>query len=174
MSKAYLLCFGLLFNAVSSIAQQATPKEAFLEKWQNSRDYLIAIAEAMPAERYNFQPTERQMDFEAQLLHIRANMLWLGNTYFTAIPFDRNSLTQNLPEGKAAIIQELTSSFDAVYRFVEQADDSTLTATVSFFAGPKSKLQILNLLHDHVTHHRGQLIVYLNLNAIEPPRYSGW
>ncbi|MGK0251702.1 MAG: putative damage-inducible protein DinB, partial [Gammaproteobacteria bacterium] len=49
-----------------------------------------------------------------------------------------------------------------------------LKGTVEFFAGPKSRMQILNLLQDHVTHHRGQLIVYLNLNSIEPPQYSGW
>ena len=27
---------------------------------------------------------------------------------------------------------------------------------------------------EHLTHHRGQLIVYLNLNEINPPKYSGW
>ena len=43
-----------------------------------------------------------------------------------------------------------------------------------FFAGPKSKFQILNLLEDHVTHHRGQLIVYLNFKNSIPPSFIGW
>jgi uncharacterized damage-inducible protein DinB len=28
---------------------------------------------------------------------------------------------------------------------------------------------MLNILQDHVTHHRGQIIVYLNLKGIEAP-----
>jgi uncharacterized damage-inducible protein DinB len=37
-----------------------------------------------------------------------------------------------------------------------------------------NKLQILNLLNDHQTHHRAQLIVYLRINGIKPPDYVGW
>ena len=59
-------------------------------------------------------------------------------------------------------------------KIVKNTPDEELKEIVDFFAGPKSNLQILNLLQDHVTHHRGQLIVYLNLNEIEPPKYSGW
>jgi len=155
-------------------AQQDNPKDAFLEKWQNSRDYLIGIAEAMPEEGYSYKPTERQMTFGDQLLHIRGNMLWLGNTYFTDTNFDRNSLTVNPPQGKQAIIKAVTESFDEVYAFAKAFPEEELSETISFFAGPKSRYQILNLLQDHVTHHRGQLIVYLNLNEVEPPRFVGW
>ena len=114
------------------------------------------------------------MDFGSQLLHIRGNMLWLGNTYFTEVSFDKQSLKKNIPKGKAAIIKALKTSFDAVYAFVAATTEEGLKGTVEFFAGPKSRMQILNLLQDHVTHHRGQRIVYLNLNSIEPPQYSGW
>ncbi|WP_374662973.1 DinB family protein [Parasegetibacter sp. NRK P23] len=37
-----------------------------------------------------------------------------------------------------------------------------------------SKLQIINLLSDHQTHHRGQLLVYLRLCGLTPPKYVGW
>ena len=62
----------------------------------------------------------------------------------------------------------------AVVEIIENTNDADLKITVDFFAGPKSKLQILNLLQDHLSHHRGQLIVYLNLNNIKPPSYIGW
>jgi uncharacterized damage-inducible protein DinB len=32
-----------------------------------------------------------------------------------------------------------------------------------------NKLQFINFIHDHQSHHIGQLIVYLRLNNIEPP-----
>lgn len=167
-----LLLIGLVTTVMT--AQQDTAKDAFLEKWQNSRDYLIGIAEAMPAEKYSYKPTERQMDFGNQLLHIRGNMLWLGNTYFTSKEFDRKSISENIPEGKEAIIEALKKSFDEVYAFAKAYPEDKFSEPVEFFAGPKSRYQILNLLQDHVTHHRGQLIVYLNLNGIEPPKFIGW
>lgn len=145
-----------------------------MKKWENSRDYLIAVAEAMPEDKYNYKPTERQMTFGNQLLHIRGNMLWLGNTYFTDTNFDRNSLTVNPPQGKEAILKALTESFDKVYTFIKEHPEENLSETITFSAGPKSRYQILNLLQDHVTHHRGQLIVYLNLNDIDPPQFIGW
>ena len=167
-------CIILCFFTTFTYAQKDNAKDAFLEKWNNSKNYLIAIAEAMPEDKYTYAPTEREMNFGEQLLHMRGNMLWLGNTYFSSKEFDRKTLSQNIPEGKQAIINALKKSFDEVYDFVLQTPEGELKETVNFFAGPKSKLQILNLLQDHLTHHRGQIIVYLNLNTITPPDYSGW
>ena len=161
-----------LFIFGTTMAQQTTPKSAWLEKWENSKLYLMAIAEAMPEEHYDFKPTERQMSFKEQLVHIKGNMDWLSNTYFTEAEFKRS--TSDLPSTKMETIRLIEGAFDAAAEIITKASDEEMADTISFFAGPKSKLQILNLLQDHVTHHRGQLIVYLNLNEVEPPSFSGW
>ncbi len=155
----------------NKIQSQNDVKSAFLIKWENSKNYLLEIAEAMPEANYNFKPTERQMSFEKQLLHIRQNMLWLSETYFMK---EGKKSEKIEPKTKKEIISHLTASFNSVSEIIKTISTEDLTVPVDFFAGPKSKLQILNLLQDHVTHHRGQLIVYLNLNNIEPPKYSGW
>ncbi|MFT5104315.1 MAG: putative damage-inducible protein DinB [Candidatus Latescibacterota bacterium] len=164
-----ILALGLTF---SNYAQQPTYKEAFLEKWENSRDYLVVMAEAMPAEHFGFKPTERQMSFEEQLMHIKENMAWLSTTYFTELEFERGDKT--IPETKALVIVEITKAFNAAAVIIRNATPETFSDEVTFFSGPKSKMQIMNLMQDHVSHHRGQLVVYLNLNEIEPPRYVGW
>lgn len=155
------------------MAQQITFKAAFLEKWNNSRDYLIAVAEAMPEEHYDFKPTQRQRSFKEQLLHIQGNINWLDQTYFS-----KSEETVDQQDGdelnKAKIIVLLHKTFDTAYKDIETCSETNLKESVRFFAGPKSKLQIMNLLQDHVTHHRGQLLVYLNLKDITPPGYSGW
>ena len=171
MQKSLLL--QALFITSISMAQQTTFKGAFLEKWNNSRDYLIAVAEAMPEEHYDFKPTQRQRSFKEQLLHIQGNINWLDQTYFskseeTVDQQDNNELN------KAKIIDLLHNTFDIAYKNIETCSETDLKESVRFFAGPKSKLQILNLLQDHVTHHRGQLLVYLNLKEVTPPGYSGW
>lgn len=155
-------------------AQKDTAKEAFLEKWKNSKTYLIQIAESVPSSSYNFAPTPKQMDFKTQLVHIAENMLWLGNTYFVDRKFDREAFKKQAPENKEDVVQLLKTAFEDVFGYLEQTSEDDLKITVDFFAGPKTKLQILNLLQDHVTHHRGQLVVYLNLLEIEPPKFVGW
>jgi uncharacterized damage-inducible protein DinB len=169
--KKFILILALLIFA-TSFSQKATPKEAFLEKWDNSRDYLVAIAELMPEQFYDFKPTERQRSFKEQLLHIKGNMDWLSGTYFSVEEYKQ--VKTDTAISKEETIKLLTESFNASAELIKKASNEDLQETVEFFAGPKSKLQILNLLQDHVTHHRGQLIVYLNLKGQEPPKYVGW
>ncbi|WP_405378652.1 DinB family protein [Nonlabens sp. Asnod3-A02] len=163
----------ILFTSTASMAQQTTVKGAFLEKWNNSRDYLIAVAEAMPEEFYDYKPTERQKSFKEQLLHMQGNMNWLNTSYFVKNEGDKEKVDY-FTFNKKDTIELLQSSFDEVYKTIEATPEKDLKDIVDFFAGPKSKLQIMNLLQDHVTHHRGQLLVYLNLKGITPPKFSGW
>lgn len=155
---------------MSAIGQQDNFKGAFLEKWDNSRDYLIEIAQAMPANNYDFKPTKRQMSFSEQLEHIQGNISWLSSTYFDASKIVSSRATTE----KEQTIENLKNTFASARVAIENTPEDDFKTPVDFFAGPKSKLQILNLLHDHLSHHRGQLVVYLNLNEIEPPSYSGW
>jgi uncharacterized damage-inducible protein DinB len=164
-----ILLFTLLISS-TMFAQQANVKDAFLEKWDNSKTYLLEMAQLMPEEDYGYKPTERQRSFAEQLEHIQGNMDWLSTKYFSR----EKEKSDTFPSKKEQIISSLEKAFDAVGETVAATSEEELKETVEFFAGPKSKLQILNLLLDHVTHHRGQLIVYLNLKEIEPPRYVGW
>jgi len=164
----------LIFISITAttMAQQTSLKTAWLEKWDNSKEYLIGIAEAMPEEHYNFKPTERQMTFKEQLLHIKGNMDWLSNTYFSINEFDRSNKAQ--PKTKKETIEVLEFAFQQASHIIATTPEEEFADMVEFFAGPKSKIQILNLLQDHVSHHRGQLIVYLNLIEVEPPKFVGW
>jgi len=164
-----MLLFMLTINPLNA---QNDVISAFLLKWENSKNYLIEMAELMPKEKYNYQPTVREMSFQEQLLHIKNNMIWLSSTYF----MDKNYIKSNKtePKTKTETIAAMVIAFDKVTNIIKNVSLDDLPNEVDFFAGKKSKLQILNLMQDHVTHHRGQLIVYLNLNEIKPPKYSGW
>ncbi|NKI26753.1 DinB family protein [Arenibacter sp. 6A1] len=166
-----LLPFCIFFLSLSLKAQdQVIP--TFLEKWENSKTYLLKIAQAMPLEQYDYKPTPRAMSFKEQLQHIQQNMDWLRSSYLQQ---SEQKVKKSSPENeKEQLIAELSNAFDALSIALGEIPTSELATKVDFFAGEKTKLQILNLLQDHVTHHRGQLIVYLNLNQITPPKYIGW
>lgn len=165
-----LLVFFTALGACEAIAQ-GDPISAFQLKWQNSKEYLIDIAQIMPAEQYDYKPTERQMTFREQLLHIRKNMLWLSGDFIAGEAFE-DEVSGNF--SKEETIDLLVSAFDSVHETAAKMDEKDLAEITGFGDGTKTKLQILNLIQDHVTHHRGQLIVYLNLQGIEPPPYVGW
>lgn len=167
-----IVFFIALLVGMLSTAQQEDVKSAFLEKWNNSKEYLIEIAQAMPEDKYDFKPTERQMSFKTQLIHIHGNMKWLGTNYFDLEGYNESEDLTKL--SKEELLSILQNTFDSIYTSVEKTDVETLKDEVEFFAGPKTRLQMLNLLQDHVTHHRGQLVVYLNLCDVELPRYTGW
>lgn len=167
--KKYI--FLLTFLVITVATAQDTPISAFLEKWENSKNYLVEMAEAMPEDKYDYKPTERQKTFKEQLLHIKENMDWLSTTYFAK---NKKGATKQNYTTKTEVIQAIKKAFDNTAIIIKNASADELKEVVEFFAGPKTKLQILNLLQDHVTHHRGQIIVYLNLNNIKPPKYRGW
>lgn len=170
--KRNILFLLFIVPIFSTMSAQNNVKSAFLLKWENSKNYLLEIAEAMPKATYKYKPTERQMSFQEQLLHIRSNMVWLSEKYFVNGTYKKPEKIDS--KTKEEVILQLTNSFNKVAEIIKTISEEDLTTEVDFFAGKKSKLQLLNLIQDHVTHHRGQLIVYLNLNNIEPPKYSGW
>ncbi|ALM08363.1 DinB family protein [Sediminicola sp. YIK13] len=167
-----IISFILLSLFLNQAYSQDLTIPTFLEKWENSKTYLLEVAQAMPLEQYDYKPTSREMTFVEQLKHIQQNMEWLGSTYFNFIKPD--GTTEESKDLKSQTILELSNAFDLVGQAIKNATPEDLKTKVDFFAGEKTKFQILNLLQDHVTHHRGQLIVYLNLNNIEPPKYTGW
>lgn len=171
MKKISIITF-ITILIVNQIKAQNDVKSAFLLKWENSKNYLLEIAKAMPEANYNYKPTERQMSFQEQLLHIKENMVWLSGTYFVNANFIKSEKVTL--KTKEEIIKELENTFNNVSEIIKKVALKDLNSEVDFFAGPKSKLQILNLLQDHATHHRGQIIVYLNFNEIKPPKFSGW
>jgi uncharacterized damage-inducible protein DinB len=159
--------------SINSIGQ---PNDSLLNqlstKWMNAKMYALKMAELMPEEKYNFKPVPDEMSFGEQLLHIVQNMNWLSSTYLFGSK--QNSKSDGKALSKQLIINTLSSAYDSALAVHYRLTANQLNEVVPFFAGPKSRRQILILMHDHQTHHLGQLIVYLRLKGIKPPDYVGW
>jgi uncharacterized damage-inducible protein DinB len=147
--------------------------KASIIKLEHAKKYTSKVAELMPGEKYNFKPTPDEMTFGEQLLHLSANMKWLCTSYLSSseIPILK---TSKQCQNKECIITELNETYDYAIYVLRHFNPLQLSDTVTFFAGPMNKIQIINLLNDHQTHHRAQLLVYLRLNGIKPPEYVGW
>jgi uncharacterized damage-inducible protein DinB len=176
MMPARLLFFAvatLLFVTPKSFAQQKDSLTSQLEtKWKNAGIYTLKMAELMPEEFYDFKPTPDVMSFKEQLLHLAQNIEWLSTSYL--LSGKKPQKNDTAVKTKADVIQRLNEVYNIGLLAHQSLSAAQLNEVVSFFAGPKTKRQILLLLHDHQTHHVGQIIVYLRLKSIKPPAYVGW
>lgn len=140
-------------------------------KWANAKVYALKMAELMPEKYYDFKPVPEEMSFRQQLLHIANNMEWLSSSYLF-VP--KKNKIDTTTKDKAAIIKILSDAYDIGMMAHHNLSREQLDEVVPFFAEPMSRRQILILMHDHQTHHLGQLIVYVRLKGIKPPEYVGW
>ena len=172
ITKIQFNSIGFLLLMTNILFGQETLLEDFKIKWKNATDYTLEFAKAMPEENYSFKPVPAEMSFGEQLKHIAGNMVWLSSSYLNGAPTKLDPM--NTGNSKKEIIDILEKSFAYAAETVNHLNEKMLNQNVDFFAGFMTKRRILLLMTDHVTHHRGQLVVYLRLNGIEPPAYRGW
>lgn len=173
ISLIFLLSILLLYNPARAQGADSLFMDAIILKLQRAKDYTLRVATLMPGEKYSYKPSPDEMSFGEQLLHISANMGWLCSSYLDG-PENPVSASDKKAANKEEVITVVSAAYEYAIKVLQSFNLKHLSNHVTFFAGPMNKLQIINLLNDHQTHHRGQLIVYLRLNGIKPPDYVGW
>lgn len=58
-------------------------KHLALEALQKSRQYTLAVADAVPDGQYDFKPTEAVWSFKELMNHIAYSMIWMEENYLT-------------------------------------------------------------------------------------------
>ncbi len=168
----YLILFNLALLSYYGHAQQDGFIRDYGKKWANAMAYTLEVAELMPETHYDFKPAPEEMTFKEQLLHMMDNVSWLSSSYLGGQKSNTNF--KNKEYTKLQVIEIIREEFRLSALALNQLPPPALEEEVKFFAGPMNKRQIVALLNDHMTHHRGQLIVYLRLKGIKPPQYRGW
>jgi len=136
---------------------------------------FLAVAEAMPEDKYSFIPKVGNFDgvrsFGEQVKHVACAQFAFFNEFEGKKPPDDCEKGGHDPaRTKAELIKYLKDSFDYSNGVV-----ATLTAKNALdrvegvYAGPNSKLGISVIAVWHITDHYGQLVEYLRLNGIVPP-----
>lgn len=165
-----LLVIGGYTNADAQVTDSLQAQ--LLRKWINAKAYTLSLAELIPEQEYDFKPVPEEMSVREQLMHIAQNIKWLSSSYLSIkVPTEKKD---SLPKSKAEILKIVADAYNYGAMAHQQLLTSQLDEMVTFFAGPKSKRQMLVLMHDHQGHHLGQLIVYARLLGIKPPPYIGW
>lgn len=169
-----ILTLILLFVSIHCMAQNQPPLiQEFLQKWNNSRAYTLELLNSYPEDKLDYKPTDSVMSFREQVVHMIMGIVWHSGTYLQEKQFS-SAFDRNKKYNRAELVKIMDDAYAFSTEIVQTLTPEELEERVDFFAGNFTKRQILNLMDDHVTHHRGELIVYLRLNNIKPPAYKGW
>ena len=175
--KRIVLWVSVVFFSSFSLqlcAQESDFIKEYLERLENSRKYLILVAETMPEDKYGFKATPESLSFEENLMHIAWAMDWHSQSLMGGREArDWNTDTELKVDNKSKeeMIATINRTFDITIEFIQNFDIAKLEERLDYFGSDRTKRQVLMLLADHITHHRAQMLVYMRLNAIKPPRY---
>ena len=128
---------------------------------------MVAAAEAMPAEKYNFKPTPEMNSFAHLVMHIAQS----NNTLCSKIsdtPAPDLKLADSDPKDK--LVGALRASFEYCSAALAKVDDSKLADQMTLFGNrPFSRAAVLITLSDDWYDHYGAEATYLRLNGLLPP-----
>jgi uncharacterized damage-inducible protein DinB len=141
----------------------------FLPDWQLAREVTMAFAQAMPEEYYDFKPTPEIRSFAEQMLHIaESNMAYIARFVKGEKP-PSSDFTGS--KTKAEIVALLEQSFEYVATVARELTEAQADEVVDFLDGERPRRKIFWYARDHMTHHRGQTVIYFRLKNLVPPLY---
>ena len=163
-------------NAQTTKVNSVLDMNEFIQDWKMSKQFTLDVANAMPAELYNFKPNSDEMTFGEQLVHIAG-----GNVFrfhqITGIQPPFVFVPAKPPASdKQSALRMLEQSFDYVIEVLPQITPEQLGRTwhLPTWKGrtdPDGRAMLVNLLV-HTAHHRAQCEVYMRIKGIRPPDYT--
>ncbi|MEO6922834.1 MAG: DinB family protein [Bryocella sp.] len=171
MKTLRVLCFAAVAAATLAQAQVETKDPvvwAAKDVYARQAKFIVAAAEAMPADKYNFKPTEGQWSFGKIVSHVA-----MANSHVCAMLNDTKppaNLTISETSSKAELVSVLKASFGFCDAAMNGLTDDKLGATITFFGGrrvPRARALIEEAAD--TSDHYSQMAMYLRLNGITPP-----
>jgi uncharacterized damage-inducible protein DinB len=153
--------------ALPASAAENDSKAVFDKHWQTSREFTLAVAEAMPADSYDFKPNAEEMSFGQLMIHIAdANSDAFANAAGT------KALAKPSGADKQTAIKFLADSFDKCAKDFDAMTPAQLDRMVDITEGRQVMArELVWWAFTHTAHHRGQAEVYLRVKNVNPPGY---
>lgn len=172
MKRFTLLLLVLLVSTHTLSAQSNSFAKAMLPIWENAKDRTLAVARAMPEDKYAYRPTAEVMSFGQQMAHIANSMRSMEFRFLKGLPWNQREPNAS-SMSKAQIIELLEGAFDEVIKTMNVLSETALLEPGKNFGSPPlNKEQSLLFMFDHITNHRAKAVLYLRMNQIRPPAYG--
>ncbi len=150
----------------------APPKSGFRAEFLHDLDEvqkkILSLADAMPAEKYNWRPAPGVRSVSEVYMHIAGGNYFLATFMGMKMPSYDTTKLEKITD-KPRVLEELRRSFDHVRTAALVATDADLEKSIKMFGNDTTEraafISALNHLHEHL----GQSIAYARVNGVVPP-----
>jgi uncharacterized damage-inducible protein DinB len=163
----------ILGTVGAAAAQPSFPPTSFLTPakamWESTRSLVIGIVEVMPEDKYDFKPTPSVRTFRENVIHLVAeNYLFFGRVAGENL----GNPAQNL-KSRDELLKALRESYDYGAKVWAGLTEEKALEMIEVRGQKVQRWSaILGAIQDNMNHY-GNLVIYLRLNGLVPPRSAG-
>jgi uncharacterized damage-inducible protein DinB len=175
MKRACLLLLVLtlpVLNVVTVHAQNFQTEglwEGYDGEWTHVSQQLVALADAIPAEKYSWRPAPGVRSVSEVFMHIALANFSLLSFTGPKMPADMKPDLEKTVTKKADVIQWLKRSLDAVKTARAHLKPGDLERKVEIHGKTVTVDGMYLRIIVHANEHMGQLVAYARMNGIVPP-----
>ena len=157
-------------QAMQETKAKVDVRAEILEQLEDAREKLLALATAMPADKYTWRPGEGVRSVGEVYAHVAAANYLLPTFWGAKVPegLDPRSFEKEGGD-KAKTIDTLKKSFEHAREAALAVPEPDLDKSVKFFGKVVAVRDILLSLASHAHEHLGQSIAYARVNNVVPP-----
>jgi uncharacterized damage-inducible protein DinB len=136
-----------------------------------AQEKLMALANAMPAEKYGWRPGEGVRSVGEVFNHVASANYFFPTLWGGTVPagVDPQSLEKAMSGDKAKTIDTLQKSFDNVRASILAVPEADLNRKIKIFGHDATVRDAMMIVVTHGHEHLGQSIAYARSNAVVPP-----
>jgi uncharacterized damage-inducible protein DinB len=163
----------VVLGAAGTAAAQSFPASSFLTPvkatWESTRNLVVGIVEVMPEDKYDFKPTPNVRTFRENVIHLVAeNYLFFGRVAGENL----GNPAQNL-KGRDELVKAVRDSYDYGAKVWAGLTEEKALEMIEVRGQKVQRWSpILGAIQDNMNHY-GNLVVYVRLNGLVPPRSAG-
>lgn len=171
--RPLLALTGLLIalNATAAdSAFEAAFRASLIKSFNEASDKILALAEALPEDKYGWRPMEGVSSVHDVLAHVSETNLSLGARLGGTPPagLDRKNVKSAM-NTKSEALAVTRQSMQHIREVLSKVPAAELLLEVNVFGSKAPKLRVALLPVDHAHEHLGQLIAYARMNRVVPP-----
>jgi DinB family len=165
---------------MTSTASTTSPKQRFLETYEQEHQTTMRVLRAFPADQAEFRPNNlcksaRELAWIFALEPRLGTMVVVNDAFASGMPSGR---PPGAPPTWDAVVGAVEQAHKEFADMIRSMPDEKLDQTVKFMTGPKQLGDVRRmdflwfLLHDEI-HHRGQFSIYLRAAGGKVPSIYG-
>lgn len=149
-------------------------RESVLSQIDQAREKLVALAEAMPADKFGWRPGQGVRSVGEVFAHVSGGNYFLTTFWGAKVPAGVDPRSFEKEGGdKARTIDTLKKSFDYVKQQVQALPEADLDRKIKLFGQDATVRDAMLTLASHAHEHLGQSIAYARMNNVTPPWSAG-